>query len=85
MLPPSLRGAKRRSNLGAAPLPLGQMAVLRHAIARPARASRWLAGLMARRPRLVVAVAMAAKTARIIWAMLTRGEAYRPPSAPARA
>lgn len=32
---------------------------------------------MKRRPPLVVAVAMAAKTARIIWAMLSRGEEYR--------
>lgn len=37
----------------------------------------WLRGLIARRPIKVVAVALAAKTARIIWAMLTRGEHYR--------
>jgi transposase len=34
--------------------------------------------MIKRRPRLVVAVAMAAKTARVIWAMLARGESYRP-------
>lgn len=55
----------------------GQMAVLRHMRGKPAKASPWLRGLMARRPPLVVAVAMAAKTARIVWAMLTRGEPYR--------
>lgn len=59
-------------------LVLGQMAVLRHARATPAKASAWLAALIQRRPPLVVAVAMAAKTARVIWAMLARGEAYRP-------
>jgi transposase len=36
---------------------------------------------MARRPVKVAAVARAAKTARIIWALLTRGERYRAPVA----
>jgi transposase len=36
---------------------------------------------MRRRPPLVVAVALAAKTARVIWAMLARDEAYRPRAA----
>lgn len=59
-------------------LVLGQLAVLRYARAAPAKTSAWLAGMIKRRPPLVVAVAMAAKTARIIWAMLARGESYRP-------
>jgi len=37
----------------------------------------WLRELLARRPYKVVMVAFAAKTARIIWAMLAKGEAYR--------
>jgi transposase len=37
----------------------------------------WLRDLLARRPYKVVMVAFAAKTARIIWAMLAKGEAYR--------
>jgi transposase len=37
----------------------------------------WLGRLMARRPRTVVAVALANKMARIIWAMMTREENYR--------
>jgi transposase len=42
--------------------------------------------MIKRRPRLIVAVAMAAKTARVVWAMLARGEAYRPrPAATAAA
>lgn len=65
-------------------LVLGQMAVLRYAQARPDKASAWLAAMIKRRPPLVVAVAMAARTARIIWAMLARGEAYRPGGAPGR-
>jgi transposase len=38
----------------------------------------WLARLLAERPFKVVAVAYAAKMARIIWAMLVSGEPYRP-------
>jgi transposase len=46
----------------------------------------WLRDLLARRPYKVAMVAFAAKTARIIWAMLVKGEAYRDrASAPAAA
>src|SRR5262249_18751783 len=37
----------------------------------------WLRELLARRPYKGAMVAFAAKTARIIWAMLAKGEAYR--------
>ena len=37
----------------------------------------WLRELLARRPYKVVMVALANKTARIIWAMLTKGDEYR--------
>jgi len=37
-----------------------------------------LEALLARRPTNVVMVAMANKTARVVWAMLSRGEAYEP-------
>ena len=40
-------------------------------------ATAWLLGLLARKPRKVVAVALANKIARIVWAMMTSGEAYR--------
>jgi len=36
------------------------------------KAPQWLIGLLARRPFKVVAVALANKMARIIWALLTR-------------
>lgn len=46
----------------------------------------WLRELLARRPYKVAMVAFAAKTARIIWAMLVKGEPYRDrASAPAAA
>jgi transposase len=40
----------------------------------------WLKGLLARRPVKVAAVAQAAKTARIIWALLARDQCYRAPA-----
>ena len=38
--------------------------------------SRWIAGVAARRHKNVAAVALANKNARIVWALLTRGEDY---------
>ena len=42
------------------------------------RRSPWHEALLARRPTNVVLVAMANKTARVVWAMLSRGETFRP-------
>jgi transposase len=39
----------------------------------------WAAKLLQRKPAKLVAVAMANKTARIAWAVMTRGETYRTP------
>jgi transposase len=44
---------------------------------KAARMDRWIQDLLARRPRTVVAVALANKTARIAWAVLARGAPYR--------
>jgi transposase len=49
-------------------------AVLR---SKAAKADPWLAALRSRRPRLVVAVAMANKTARIAWAIMNKQASYR--------
>ena len=38
----------------------------------------WLRALLQRKPRKVVAVALANKMARVAWALMTRGEVYRP-------
>ena len=40
--------------------------------------SRWVASLASRRPVNVAATALAHKNARIVWALITRGESYRP-------
>lgn len=58
---------------------LGASAHLRHEPHRKVK-DPWLAGLLARRPVKVAAVARAAKTARIVWALLSRGERYRAPA-----
>jgi transposase len=58
-------------------LVLGATAVIQHA--KPGRpgVSPWLLSLLERRPRKLAAVALANKMARIAWAMMTSGEAYR--------
>ncbi len=45
----------------------------------------WLARMLARKPRMLVAVALANKMARGIWAMLTKNENYRDPAQAAAA
>ncbi|MBC4019162.1 IS110 family transposase [Siccirubricoccus deserti] len=44
---------------------------------KAARANPWIQGLLAKRPRMVVAVALANKTARVAWAVMARGTIYR--------
>jgi transposase len=58
-------------------LVIGATAVIRHVRPGSRNASVWLMSLLARRPRKVAAVALANKMARVVWAMMTRGEAYR--------
>jgi len=45
----------------------------------------WLRALLMRKPRKVVAVALANKMARIAWVLMTRGQVYRRPAAPTAA
>ena len=56
---------------------VGARAVIRHARPGSRQASDWLLGLLARTPRKLAAVALANKMARILWAMMSRGEARR--------
>ena len=44
---------------------------------KAAKADPWLISLLNRKPRLVVAVALANKTARIAWAIMSRPDLYR--------
>ena len=57
----------------------GAQAVLRWP--RAVEADPWLKALLARRPRLVAAVALANKLARIAWAVLRHGTEFRPATA----
>ena len=58
-------------------LVVGAMSVVRYAKPGSKSASTWLLQLLERRPRKIAAIALANKIARIIWAMMARGEAYR--------
>jgi len=55
----------------------GARALVRLAKGRTDRLGAWIDGLLARRPFNVVVAAVANKLARIVWAMLCRGEACR--------
>ena len=53
------------------------MAVIHYAKPGSKTASAWLLALLERKPRKLAAVALANKMARIVWAMMATGEAYR--------
>jgi transposase len=59
-------------------LVVGAMAVIRYAERHGTRRP-WLVKLLARRTTKIAAVALANKTARMVWAMMMSGEAYREP------
>jgi transposase len=60
-------------------LVVGATSVIRRARTGASASASWINGLLERRPARVVTVAMANKTACIAWAVLKRGEVYRPP------
>ncbi len=60
-------------------LVVGATSVIRRARTGTAGAAPWIRSLLERRPARVVTVAMANKTARIVWAVLARGDIYRAP------
>lgn len=61
-------------------LVIGATAVLRFARNKPSSANVWINNLLERRPARLVSVAMANKTARVVWAVLSRGVEYRAPA-----
>jgi transposase len=61
-------------------LVVGALAVIRRAQQCGSRRT-WLTQLMSRRNTKQAAVALANKTARTIWALMTSGQAYREPEA----
>ena len=55
----------------------GAMTVIQHAVRRGEIMDPWLGGMLARKPKRLVAVALANKTARTVWALATKKETYR--------
>jgi transposase len=62
---------------------VGAMSVVNWAGRKGAPTRPWLARMLACKPRLLVATALANKMARTIWALMTRNEDYRDPAAAA--
>ena len=58
-------------------LVLGMTSRMRMIRAKPEKFDPWFADILARKPSKVAAIAMANKTARMIWAVLTRNEPYK--------
>jgi transposase len=58
----------------------GAMAVVRWATRRGAPEGSWLWRMLQRKPRMLVAVALANRMARIAWALMAKGGVYKDPS-----
>lgn len=61
-------------------LVIGAMSVVKVAVHKGAPEGSWLQKMLARKPRMVVAIALANKMARGLWAMLVKHEDYRNPA-----
>jgi transposase len=59
----------------------GALAVIRYAKIHGTKHRPWLTALLARRPTKVAAIALANKIARMVWAMMARGDHYKEPVA----
>ncbi len=66
-------------------LVLGATAVLRHRRESEVQNDPWLRRMISEKPPKLVAVALANKMARIIWALSVKEESYRTPAAIAAA
>ena len=55
----------------------GAMAVVHHESRRGEASDPWLARMLVRKPKMLVAVALANRTARVVWALTTKKEIYR--------
>ena len=59
---------------------IGGSSVVRQASRYGAPAGSWLERMLARKPRMLVSVALANKMARTVWALMVKGEDYRTPA-----
>ena len=62
---------------------IGAMARVRWVVRNGAPEGSWLARMLAKKPRKLVAIALANRLARAVWAMLVKGEDYREATAAA--
>ena len=62
---------------------IGASSVVRKAIKHGTQSGSWLGQMLARKPRMLVIVALANKMARTVWALLATGGIYRAPLAAA--
>ena len=75
---PTLLGMSKRGNPYLRTLLIhGARAVIAHVERKPDHADAWLKKLLARRNKNVAAVALAAKNARIAWALLAHERSYQ--------
>jgi len=60
---------------------IGAMSVIRATVRKsPPEEGSWLGRMLAKKPRMLVAIALANKMARMIWAMLVSKEDYKVPA-----
>lgn len=64
---------------------IGATSLVRRAKYKPESADPYLLALLARKPARVASVAMANKMARVVWAVMARGEVYQARHAPSLA
>ena len=62
------------------PLVIGAMSVVRWRARHGAPAGSWLARMLERKPKMLIAVALANRMARTAWALMRKGEDYRDPA-----
>lgn len=56
---------------------IGAMAVISGTKVRPPAGNSWLGRILTRKPRMLAAIALANKMARMLWAMITKDEEFR--------
>ncbi|MGN6451266.1 MAG: transposase, partial [Brucella intermedia] len=63
---------------------IGAMTRVRWASRKPPVQGAWLSRMLGKKPRMLVAIALANKMARTVWAMLTKQQDYRTPAVAAQ-
>ena len=72
---------RRQAEAGRRLLIIDANSILLRVARHGAPAGSWITRMLARKPPMLVRVALANKMARVVWALLTSGEVYRAPAA----